>query len=241
MKSQKVVEFAPRDFVFRRSCRTKNELRSAPVQTQSVLTQMEAETSSRNLLEHSFYKRWLAGELTKSELSNYAAQYYHVVAALPRWLETAATQHPTHRETLLAHAAEESAHVRLWERFAGACGIALDALRSSKPNKATATMLSDCDVASDAGNAAAVAWALEVQTPAVSKEKLRGLEQFYGIDARSGGEYFALHEQLDVEHAAELERVIASQEPSDAASAPTAAFIAADGLWKILTSVEHAA
>jgi pyrroloquinoline-quinone synthase len=211
------------------------------VPTQTVLTQMEAETSSRDLLEHSFYKRWLAGELTKSELASYAVQYYHVVAALPRWLETAAAQHPAYRETLLAHAAEESAHVRLWERFAGACGVASDALRSSKPNKVTAAMLSACDVAADAGNAAAVAWALEVQTPAVSKEKMRGLEQFYGIDAASGGEYFALHEQLDVEHAAELERVIESQKPSIAKSAPIAAFVTADGLWKILTSVEHAA
>ncbi len=208
---------------------------------QIVLTQMEAATSSRNLLEHSFYKRWLVGDLTKSELADYAAQYYHVVAALPRWLETAAAQQPAYRETLLAHAAEESAHVRLWERFAGACGVSTDALRSTKPNEATASMLSNCDVAADAGNAAAVAWALEVQTPAVSREKMKGLEKFYGIDARSGGEYFALHERLDVEHAAELERVIASQEPPFGAGAPSAALVAADGLWKILSSVEHAA
>src|SRR4029077_15647082 len=100
---------------------------------------MEAASSSRNLLEHSFYKRWLAGELTMSELADYAAQYYHIVAALPRWLETAAGQHPAHRQTLLAHAAEETAHVRLWERFAGACGVSPDGLRSTRPNRATAT------------------------------------------------------------------------------------------------------
>jgi pyrroloquinoline-quinone synthase len=211
------------------------------VPTQTVLPQMEAASSSRNLLEHSFYKRWLAGELTKGELADYAAQYYHIIAALPRWLETAASQHPAHRQTLLAHAAEETAHIRLWERFAGACGVTPDALHSTKPNRATAAMLSVCDVAADAGNAAAVAWALEVQTPAVSKEKIRGLDQFYGIDARNGGEYFALHEHLDVEHAAELARVIAGQDPTIAASAPTAAFVTVDGLWNVLTSVEHTA
>lgn len=210
-------------------------------QTQSVLKKMESETSSRDLLEHSFYKRWLAGELTRRELADYAAQYYHVVAALPRWLEIAADQHPEHRNELLAHAAEEAAHVGLWARFADACGVTPDALKSSKPNKATAAMLRACDVSAEAGNAAAVAWALEVQTPAVSKEKLRGLESFYGIDVRNGGEYFDVHARLDVEHSAELERVIASQDPVAAASAPTAAFVTTDGLWNILTSVEHAA
>ena len=101
-------------------------------------------------------------------------------------------------------------------------------------------MLDDCTKHAAGGNAAAVAWALEVQTPAVSREKIRGLEQHYGIDARSGGEYFALHEHLDVEHTAELERVMAGRCSTTDDDASAAAFAASDGLWNLLTSVEHA-
>jgi pyrroloquinoline-quinone synthase len=211
------------------------------VAIQTIISKMHDAISDRNLLEHSFYKRWLVGELTKPELADYAVQYYHVVKLLPALLETAAAQHPTHRDTLLAHAAEESTHVRLWESFAAACGVSPESLASSRPNRATRTMLDACKQLAAGGNATAVAWALEVQTPAVSKEKIRGLEAHYGIDARSGGEYFALHEHLDIEHTAELEQVMAGRCETTEDDAATAAFAASDGLWNLLTSVENAA
>ena len=207
----------------------------------TVQAQMQAASSSRNLLEHSFYKRWLAGELTASELADYAAQYYHVVKLLPALLETAARQHPAHRQALLAHAAEETAHIRLWERFAEACGVPAEKLQSISPNRTTRAMLGTCAKFANAGNAAAVAWALEVQTPAVSREKLHGLARYYGIDAKSGGEYFALHEHLDIEHAAELERLMADRCSSTADDARAAVFAASDGMWNLLTSVERVA
>ena len=103
---------------------------------QAVIAQMQDASSSRNLLENSFYKRWLAGELTAVELADYAAQYYHVVKMIPALLEIAARQNPGHRQTLLAHAAEESMHVGLWERFAEACGVPGETLQSIAPNRA---------------------------------------------------------------------------------------------------------
>jgi len=131
--------------------------------------------------------------------------------------------------------------VRLWERFAEACGVSSESLASSTPNRATRAMLDECKQHAAAGNAAAVAWALEVQTPAVSREKIRGLEAHYGIGARSGGEYFALHEHLDIEHTAELEQVMSGRCETTEDDASAAAFAASDGLWNLLTSVEHAA
>ena len=206
--------------------------------TQTIIGEMRDAIRERDLLQHSFYKRWLAGDLAMSELADYAAQYYHVVKLLPKLLEIAAEQDREHRNALLAHAVEERAHVRLWERFAEACGVPAQTLRSLEPNRATRAMIDACMESAGAGNAATVVWALEVQTPAVSKEKIHGLEQHYGIGVHSGGEYFALHEHLDVEHAAELENVIASR-PRE--GAPAAALTAADGVWNLLTSVERAA
>ena len=60
-----------------------------------------------SLLDHSFYRRWVVGELTLDELRDYAGQYAHVVMGLPRWLRKAAAAAPKQAEALERHAAEE--------------------------------------------------------------------------------------------------------------------------------------
>ena len=40
----------------------------------------------RQLLDHPFYRRWEAGELTRDELTRYAEQYRHFEAMLPQFL-----------------------------------------------------------------------------------------------------------------------------------------------------------
>ena len=85
---------------------------------------------------------------------------------------------------------------------------------------------------------AAVAWALEVQTPAVSVEKLRGLEAHYGITSHGGAEYFDVHSSLDRVHAAELNDVIAALGSKQHAAAQRTADEITNGLWDLLTAVE---
>ena len=190
-----------------------------------------------NLLRHSFYQRWVAGELTRHELNDYAGQYAHVVAGLPRWLEAAAAGDAGNRDRLRDHAAEEATHVALWERFT----LAVDPDREvvvDAPNRATAELIRRCDELADRGHGAAVAWSIEAQSPAVSATKLEGLETHYGIGASDGGEYFALHAHRDVDHAAELEEVIAGSNQVGAAAAVEAAL---SGMWDLLTSVERPA
>lgn len=86
---------------------------------------------------------------------------------------------------------------------------------------------------------AAVAWALEVQTPAVSVEKLRGLEAHYGITSTGGGEYFDVHSSLDLVHAAEMDEVIATLGTDQHPAAQRTVDAITDGLWDLLTSVER--
>jgi pyrroloquinoline-quinone synthase len=181
-----------------------------------------------NLLDHSFYQRWTQGTLSRDELCDYIKQYGHVVRAVPRWLGQVRGGDTAQ---LVRHVDEERSHEGLWEAFGESLGLTSEAIRTAPANDATTRLLDRGDQLVEQGQAAAVVWALEAQTPAVAEAKLAGLSAFYGISGDAGGRYFAVHQHLDVEHAAEL-RVLC-QDGSDAAAEEMS-----EGLWDLLTSVE---
>jgi len=188
-------------------------------------------TARWNLLQHSFYQRWTQGTLTHDELSEYVRQYAHVVRAVPVWLEHVGGEDPGR---LARHIAEEQSHIALWDTFGEALGLSSEAIRFAPANEATATLVAWGNDLAANGEAAPVVWALEAQTPAVAGAKLAGLSAFYGIRPDSGGQYFAVHQHLDVEHAADL-RALCSDNSQNAATVMSAA------LWDLLTSVEATA
>ena len=181
-----------------------------------------------NLLDHSFYQRWTQGTLTRDELCDYVKQYGHVVRAVPRWLEQVRGGDTAQ---LARHVEEERSHEALWATFGEALGLTSEAIRTAPANEATARLLARGDKLVEQGQAAAVVWALEAQTPAVARAKLAGLSAFYGISGDTGGKYFAVHEHLDVEHAAELR--VMWKDGSDAAAEEMS-----KALWDLLSSVE---
>ena len=76
-----------------------------------------------NVLEHPFYQRWSAGELTGEELARYSGQYRHATAAIARLSAAVAESAPeAERPELRRHAAEEADHVDLWDGFVDAVG-----------------------------------------------------------------------------------------------------------------------
>jgi len=202
------------------------------------LDELKATARRRDLLAHSFYQRWVAGDLSLDELRDYAGQYAFVVEAIPAWLNRAAITAPD-RAQLAEHATEEATHIDMWADFAETIGVDRAALKATAPNAATRDLLAAGDQLAGQGLGAAVVWALEAQTPAVAAKKMEGLSQHYGIDpGEKGGRYFELHRTLDVDHAEELERVISSDAALTAA-APAAADRVLGGLWNILSSVER--
>ena len=193
------------------------------------MDQMLEQTVTRwNLLDHSFYQRWTQGTLTRDELCDYVKQYGHVVRAVPRWLEQVRGGDTAQ---LARHVDEERSHEALWATFGEALGLTSEAIRTAPANEATARLLARGDKLVEQGQAVAVVWALEAQTPAVAGAKLAGLSAFYGISGDTGGKYFAVHEHLDVEHAAELR--VMCQDGSDVAAEEMS-----KGLWDLLSSVE---
>src|SRR4051794_5198477 len=69
-----------------------------------------------NVLRHPFYLRWSEGQVEREELALYAGQYRHAVVALSEAAGQAASAGPPSAE-LDEHAAEERAHVPLWDDF----------------------------------------------------------------------------------------------------------------------------
>lgn len=207
------------------------------MQAPTLDPQLEAVSLRYDLLQHPFYRRWVAGDVTRDELAYYAGQYAHVVRAIPRWLEEAAARDPRHAAKLKLHAAEESDHIHMWDAFGAALGVDASTLRSSAANPATAAFIALGDELVEQGQGAAAVWSIEAQSPAVSAEKLRGLKAHYGIDATTGGEYFAVHQELDREHEAHLRGVIQAQREGIRQAAPTAASSMLAGMWDMLSSV----
>jgi pyrroloquinoline-quinone synthase len=187
-------------------------------------------TARWNLLLHSFYQRWTQGTLTRDELCDYVKQYAHVVRAVPGWLEQVRGGDTAE---LARHAAEERSHIALWNKFGESLGLTSEEIRLAPANAATSELIRRGDRLAAGGEGAPMVWALEAQTPAVARAKLVGLSAFYGIGHEGGGEYFAVHQDMDVEHAAEL-RALCADGSENAAAAMS------EALWNLLTSVEAA-
>jgi pyrroloquinoline-quinone synthase len=178
-----------------------------------------------NVLEHPFYARWERGELTQGELSFYAGEYRHAVVALAD--AAAAGGDPE-------HAAEETAHVGLWDEFAGALSAPLD--REPTPETAKCA---EAWRPHDSLEARAVLYAVESSQPEIARTKLAGLVDHYGFTPGSKGtEYFELHAERDQDHAAASAEVLRQAPPEAADRLVAAATAALEGNWRLLDGVE---
>ncbi len=203
--------------------------------SKAVWERIEESRARHNVLEHPFYVRWSAGELSREELARYAGQYRHATEALARLCEqTAETAPEKHREEMAAHAAEEEAHVGLWDDFVEVAGGEIGA----EPTPETA----ECVTAWTApeGYLAQLArmYAIESGQPEISRIKREGLSRFYGINGGPGGEYFRVHEEADHAHAEEARRLIGeAMTPDDEDSLVDAAESAFRANWRLLDGV----
>lgn len=212
-----------------------------------VLRRLEEARSATNVLEHPFYERWSAGELSARELSVYVGEYRHAVLALAHASErVAAKAGPEHRAGLERHAAEESAHVALWDEFARAARVQdANADGPVGPTAQTRACVESWTAGADALEHLAVLYAIEASQPEISRTKLEGLTEHYGYIAEGPAvEYFTLHERLDVEHARQagelIEELLAGHPEGEmiADRMVVRAQAALAGNWELLDGVE---
>jgi len=190
----------------------------------SLIERIDEARARWNVLDHPFYLRWECGELTRGELAFYAGEYRHAVAALA---DTAAAGGDGN------HAAEEAAHVELWDDFAAALSAPLDC----SPNPETI----ECVNAwrrEDPLEARAVLYAIEASQPAISRTKLDGLVRHYGFTlGTQTTAYFEIHCTRDHEHAAASAGVLLDAPPEEADRLLAAAAAALSGNWHLLDGV----
>lgn len=202
-------------------------------------TDMDDAIARWDVLQHPFYLRWSAGELRAGELGRYATQYRHAVEALAGASEGAAARAAGPAAAALAeHAAEERAHVALWDEFAAA--VDAPAARPAAATRALAATWAGEENRSLPETLAAL-YAIESPQPAISTTKRDGLVRHYGVAPGRGTVYFELHARRDVEHAAlHRELLDAHVTPENAPALVAEAERVAEAYWNLLDELEAA-
>ena len=216
--------------------------------------QAEERIERYNLLKHPFYRAWTAGELTREDLREYAAEYWHHVSAFPSYLSALHVRMedgPARRMVATNLADEEGvsspdarAHSDLWMDFAKGMGASENEVKARTLQPEMQQLISSFRrIARESSTPSALAafYAYESRVPAIAREKAAGLKEHYGADSATT-RYFSLHQTADVLHADVWRGLIASElavAPETAQEALDAAEHTAAALWAALDGVER--
>jgi pyrroloquinoline-quinone synthase len=210
-----------------------------------VVTRLDAAVAARKLLDHPFYKAWVAGELSSEDLRFYSTQYWQQVESFPGYLSSLADRLPESpaRKVVLENLSDEvnGDHKGLWLEFAKSVGATEAEVRETLPEPETNECVARFSEGTDSRSLAfglGMLYGYESQTPDVAKTKAQGLRELYGIDG-PGLDYFELHGELDVEHAGDLASAIAEIASDEDAlrDAEAGAMAGAEAIYGLLDGV----
>ncbi len=176
----------------------------------NIIKKIDEMIEERSLLKHPFYQMWSDGKLTQESLTGYSKEYFQLVKAVPSFMTPIIEKAPDSVVSeLIANQQEESDHVKPWISFAGELGISEDELMPytglTKTRKAVSD-LNELMITYDGG--ACAMYAFEKEIPKISQTKLDGLAEFYGMISNEATEYFKLHTEADIRHAASWRNIL---------------------------------
>lgn len=203
-----------------------------------------------HLLNHPFYQSWNAGTLSRETLQTYAKEYYHHVAAFPRYISGihSLCADLKARQVLLENLIEEEQgednHPELWIRFAEGLGVERSDILSEGQIAETRALVDGYYdlVRSSYAQGLGALYAYERQTPAVSKSKIDGLTTHYGVNDNRSLAFFRVHQEADIWHSDECAGLIAQLDEEGQKEAAQGAEAGAKLLWGFLDGMMvHAA
>ena len=182
-----------------------------------LIKKIDEMIEERSLLKHPFYQTWSDGKLTKEALAGYSKEYFQLVKQVPAFMTPIIEQSPDEFvKELTENQQEESEHIRPWISFASELGISENELMSYSGLPKTQQAVSDLsELMFDFESGSCAMYAFEKEIPKISQTKLDGLAQFYGMTSQEATEYFKLHTEADIRHAASWRKIIQNSLAND--------------------------
>ena len=195
-----------------------------------------------HLLKHPFYQSWNEGTLTLDTLKIYAKEYYHHVAAFPRYISQIHSLCPdiSDRQVLLQNLIDEEKgennHPELWLRFAEGLGVSRKEVKQLPELSTTKELVEGYFelVKTDYATGLGALYAYERQTPEVSKSKIDGLKKHYSVCDEKTLQFFSIHQKADEWHTEELIGLIDRLSKSEQEKVANGAMKGARLLWSFL-------
>lgn len=176
----------------------------------NLIKRIDEMIEERSLLKHPFYEMWSDGKLTVESLAGYSKEYFQLVKAVPSFMSPIIEKAPESViPELVDNQQEEADHIQPWIKFAGELGISEDELTKYEGLEKTKKAVSDLgDLMSTYEGGSCAMYAFEKEIPKISQTKLDGLAKFYGMSNENATEYFKLHTEADIRHAAAWRNIL---------------------------------
>lgn len=171
-----------------------------------LIYRIDQEVDKRSLLKHPFYKMWSNGELSIDHLQGYSLEYFQLVKMVPELVNNILVKmgESKLRSIVEDSKKEEESHVEPWIRFASSLGVKRKDLLNHVCDENTKEAVSSLvDLTRNSLDEAICAmYAYEMDLPNISRSKIEGLNKFYNLSSSDSRNYFEIHQEADIRHAA---------------------------------------
>jgi len=176
----------------------------------SLVQRIDDIIADQSVLKHKFYIMWNEGKLSIESLSGYSKEYFQLVKAVPTFVGAILQKSPDKlKNSIEVNQKEEFEHIAPWMKFADSLGIHKESLESYDCLNKTKTAVSNLSkLMNSFEEGAAAMYALEQEIPKISLSKIDGLRRFYGISDDDAIEYFRIHTEADIRHAALWRKIL---------------------------------
>ncbi|MFZ8922060.1 MAG: TenA family transcriptional regulator [Nitrosopumilaceae archaeon] len=183
----------------------------------NLIKRIDEMIEERSLLKHPFYEMWSDGKLTVESLAGYSKEYFQLVKAVPGFMSPIIEQAPESViPELVDNQQEEADHIRPWIKFAGELGISEEELTNYEGLDKTKKAVSDlAELMNTYEGGSCAMYAFEKEIPKISQTKLDGMAKFYGMSSDDATEYFKLHTEADIRHAAAWRNILETSTNTD--------------------------